>query len=329
MPCPEPGGGHEAAGNSRDARRRCGSRVAVTARAQQAERLRRVGVLMDQALDDTASSPRTAAFLRRAAAPRCQSFIATRNAPRTSAFMLDASHCPSMPASVPPPCTRTMARRSSAAWPRFRCIPAAAPGALALEVQGSRLLATRWLLSWEGSSGPRSCYAPEHHHWQTPRLHTLDARADRDDERPCDGEEWDMRSHPKRDTPAKPFAGSWSPCWRQPLVPVERCSRSRLRRPAKPGWPARGRGCRSGCVAVGEGGRSCCRRSLGDDGARERGFTAEHVRCRRDQRQRLPPGRGAWGGRYWSTRGEVHRRPSEALRKLRSRHEHGGARAVG
>jgi putative ABC transport system substrate-binding protein len=36
----------------------------LTARAQQAERLRRVGVLMDQALDDTASSPRTAAFLR-------------------------------------------------------------------------------------------------------------------------------------------------------------------------------------------------------------------------------------------------------------------------
>src|SRR4051812_39036018 len=36
----------------------------VAARAQQSERMRRIGVLMDQAQVDTESSPRTAAFLR-------------------------------------------------------------------------------------------------------------------------------------------------------------------------------------------------------------------------------------------------------------------------
>src|SRR3954463_2223948 len=36
----------------------------LAARAQQAGPMRRIGVLMDQALDDTESSPRTAAFLR-------------------------------------------------------------------------------------------------------------------------------------------------------------------------------------------------------------------------------------------------------------------------
>ena len=36
----------------------------IAARAQQPDRMRRIGVLMDQAVDDTESSPRTAAFLR-------------------------------------------------------------------------------------------------------------------------------------------------------------------------------------------------------------------------------------------------------------------------
>ena len=36
----------------------------LSARAQQPDRMRRIGVLMDQAVDDPESSPRTAAFLR-------------------------------------------------------------------------------------------------------------------------------------------------------------------------------------------------------------------------------------------------------------------------
>ena len=63
MPYPEAGGGHEAAGIHRAARRR-GSAWPLAARAQQAERVRRIGVLLPAAADDPEMQARLAAFLQ-------------------------------------------------------------------------------------------------------------------------------------------------------------------------------------------------------------------------------------------------------------------------
>ena len=62
MPCPEPGGGHEAAGISRCCwvvRRRW-----PLARARSSERVRRIGVLLPAAADDPEFQARVAAFLQ-------------------------------------------------------------------------------------------------------------------------------------------------------------------------------------------------------------------------------------------------------------------------
>ena len=64
MPSPEPGGGHEAAGISRVfsvARR---PSWPLAARAQQGERMRRIGMLMPAAADDPELQARLAAFLQ-------------------------------------------------------------------------------------------------------------------------------------------------------------------------------------------------------------------------------------------------------------------------
>ena len=63
MPSPEPRGGHEAAGISRCSRRRGGD-WPLAARAQQGERMRRIGVLMPAAADDPEVQARIAAFLQ-------------------------------------------------------------------------------------------------------------------------------------------------------------------------------------------------------------------------------------------------------------------------